>query len=99
MNITELMICKTVVTESFPDRGWIGVIIPGDQGKVLAGLFTRSELYREVKRIMDYYGEQPVRQTVTRFKVPEGYSLMFASSRDAFDGQHARRLIENHMHE
>lgn len=98
MNTTELMICKTVVTESFPNRGWIGVVIPSPEGKSLAGIFTRSELYREVKQIMDKYGEEAVRSNVLKFKVPEGYSLMFASSRDAYDGIHARRLIESHLH-
>ncbi len=98
MNITELILCKTVTTESFPDRGWIGLIVPGEQGKSLAGIYTRAELYREVKKIMDQYGESEVRMTVSKFKVPDGYSLMFASSRDAYDGTHARRLIENHLH-
>ncbi len=98
MNTTELMIVKTVVTEAFPNRGWIGVVTPSKEGKVLAGLFTRSELYREVKQLMDKYGEAEVRVTVSKFKVPDGYALMFASSRDAFDGSHARRLIENHLH-
>jgi hypothetical protein len=98
MKTTELILCKTVTTESFPDRGWIGLVIPGENGKELAGLYTRSELYREVKKIMDKYGEDKVRMTVSKFKVPEGYQLMFAPSRDAYDGTHARKLIEKHLY-
>jgi hypothetical protein len=97
MKTTELILCKTVTTESFPDRGWIGLVVPGEHGKELAGLYTRSELYREVKAIMSKYGEETVRLTVSKFSVPEGYQLMFAPSRDAFDGTHARSLIEKHM--
>ena len=97
MNTVEFVICKAVVTKSFPDRGWIGVVEPVASGSRLAGLYTRSELYREVQNIMNKYGENEVRLGVTKFKVPAGYSLMFASSRDAYDTNHARTLIEKHI--
>lgn len=98
MDTIELVICKAVVTESFPERGWIGVVAPDERGKHLHAIYTRGELYQEVKRIMEKYGEDFVRPIIQKFKVPEGYAYMFASSKDAVDENHAKKLIEQHIH-
>lgn len=98
MNITDLILCKAVATEVFPDRGWIGVVAPDEKGaKRLVALYTRPELYRVVGQIMQREGENVVREAVNRFRVPKEYQLMFAPAKDAYDGTHARRLIETHL--
>lgn len=100
MNTTEMILCKAVATEVFPDRGWIGVVGPDATGQQrLLTLYTRPELYREVSKIMLQNGEDNVRQAVHRFRVPDQYQLMFASVKDALDGTHARKLIESHLHD
>ncbi len=97
MRTLDLVLCKAVATEIFPDRGWIGVVAQKGEKSHLEALYTRPELYRRVGRIMAENGEGAVREAVKRFQVPADYQLMFASAKDAHDGNHARRLIESHL--
>jgi hypothetical protein len=99
MNIIDLILCKVVTTEAFPERGWIGVVATAKKGtKHLVALHTRPELYRRVGMIIKNSGDEDgIRQLVHQFKVPPEYQLMFAPAKDAFDGNHARKLIESHL--
>jgi len=98
MKTLDLVLCKAVSTEVFPERGWIGIVFATKDGpRRLEALYTRPELYRKVGEIMLQNGDNAVREAVQKFKVPETYQLMFASAKDAYDGSHAKKLIESHL--
>lgn len=99
MNTLDLVLCKVVTTEAFPERGWIGIVAAKRDGtKHLVALHTRPELYRRVGMIIKNSGDEAgIREQIHRFKVPPEYKLMFAPAKDAYDGVHARRLIESHL--
>lgn len=97
MKTLDLVLCKVVATEVFPDRGWIGIVVEKAGSKHLEALYTRPELYRKVGEIILQNNGEDVRAAVSKFKVPKSYQLMFASAKDVYDGGHAKRLIESHL--
>lgn len=97
MNTLELILCKIIATETFPDRGWIGIVGPCLNNSRLIALHTRPEIYQQVGQIMAREGEEKARKVVAASKIPDGYQIMFASAKDAMDGSHAKRLIETQI--
>lgn len=95
----DLLICKAITTESFPDRGWVGIVVPdpANNGVILVDVMNRAQMYSHIKGLMKKHGESVVLCAASAFRVPPGHQLIFTKYGEAFDINEARKIIERHL--
>jgi hypothetical protein len=95
LNHEELLILKAVSTEEFPERGWVGLVVPCANGRQrVIGVYTRAALYHRVNRIFDQLGAEHVREQAKR-KLPKRFDLHFVSAAHAGDEIDAARIMSD----
>ena len=99
MKLQELVLCKLVAQEAFPEKGWLGVTRKEREGtKKLLYTLTRGELVTLVADIFSLHAsEQQVLKAVAGFKIPKEFSIIFVPQRDTKTYAEAKRLIEIQM--